>query len=242
LRYLKLTLCYDGTSYHGWQIQPNLPTVQGEVERAIKEIFKEDIKVSGSSRTDAGVHAREYVVSFATECLIPCDKVPIALNTKLNDDVRAISCEEVDISFHARKSAKNKTYRYTINKSYDVFNRFYEWYLPIALNTSEMEKASKHFVGTHDFAGFMSQGSSFDTTVKTINSVDFKCKGEKIIIDINGDGFLYNMVRIIVGTLVFVGMGNIKSDDIPKIIESKKRENAGMTAPPNGLSLLKVNY
>ena len=237
-----LHLAYNGTRYHGWQIQPNLPTVQGEVERAIKEIFKEDIKVSGSSRTDAGVHAREYVVNFATECLIPCDKIPIALNTKLNDDVRAISCEEVDISFHARKSAKNKTYRYTINKSYDVFNRFYEWYLPVKLNTSEMEKASKHFVGTHDFVGFMSQGSSFDTTVKTINSVDFKCEGEKIIIDINGDGFLYNMVRIIVGTLVFVGMGNIKSDDIPKIIESKKRENAGMTAPPNGLSLLKVNY
>ena len=168
--------------------------------------------------------------------------MPIALNTKLPSDVRALLCEEVDEDFHARGSAKNKTYRYTINKSYDVFERFYQWYLPVSLNTKEMEKASKYFVGTHDFYGFMSQGSSFDTTVKTINSVDFNLDKDKIIIDINGDGFLYNMVRIIVGTLVFVGMGNINADDIPKIIQSKKRENAGMTAPPQGLSLLKVNY
>ena len=242
MRYLKLTLCYDGTNYHGWQIQPNVKTVQGEVERAIKEIFKEDITVIGSSRTDAGVHAKEYVINFATNQSIPTEKVPIALNTKLNSDIRILTCTETDENFHARKSAKNKTYRYTITRSYNVFERFYEWHFPLPLNEKEMEKAAKHFVGTHDFKGFMSQGSTFDTTVKTINSVNINFENNKIIIDINGDGFLYNMVRIIVGTLIFVGMGNIKSDDIPCIIKSGERKLAGMTAPANGLALIKVNY
>ncbi len=242
MRYLKLTLCYDGTNYHGWQIQPNVNTVQGEVERAIKEIFKEDITVTGSSRTDAGVHAKEYVINFATNANIPTEKVPIALNTKLKSDVRILMCEEVDENFHARKSAKNKTYRYTINQSYNLFERFYEWFLPLPLDKEKMVKASKHFIGTHDFKGFMSVGSSFDTTVKTINSVDINFEKDKIIIDINGDGFLYNMVRIIVGTLVFVGMGNLTEDEIPSVIKSGERQRAGMTAPANGLALLKVNY
>lgn len=242
MRNLKLTLSYDGTNYHGWQIQPNMRTVQGEIQNAISEIFKENITVFGSSRTDAGVHAKKYVCNFSTESRIPCENVPAALNTKLEKDIRVLLCEEESEDFHARKSAKNKTYRYVITSKYDVFNRFFEWYYPFKLDVKSMEKASKHFVGTHDFMAFMTSGSTFDTTVKTINYVNFNVEDDKIIIDINGNGFLYNMVRIIVGTLVLVGLGKLKEDDIDRVLESRDRKNAGITAPPEGLSLIEVNY
>lgn len=242
MRNLKLTLCYDGTNYHGWQIQPNTPTIQGEIQRAIKEIFKEDVTAYGSSRTDAGVHAKKYVCNFFTNGQIPSEKVPTALNTKLPCDIRILSCEDADESFHARKSAKNKTYRYVITDKYDVFQRNYEWYFPFELNFENMEKASHHFVGTYDFAAFMSSGGTFDTTVKTVNSLKLKNEDGKISIDVNGNGFLYNMVRIMVGTLVYVGTGRLNEDFVETIIKLRDRKNAGMTAPAHGLSLIEVNY
>ena len=188
------------------------------------------------------MHARQYVCNFFTNCAIPAKNVPAALNTKLNKDIRVLLCEEADENFHSRASAKNKTYRYVITNKFDVFNRFYEWYYPFKLDSEKMEEAAQHFVGTHDFAAFMSSGGTFDTTVKTINFVKLTSDGEKITIDVNGDGFLYNMVRIIVGTLVCVGNGRFNADDVPGIIKSCDRKNAGITAPPEGLSLIEVNY
>lgn len=241
MRNLKLTLCYDGTNYHGWQIQPGLKTVQGEVTRAIKEIFKEDAAVYGSSRTDAGVHAKEYVCNFKTSGRIPENKVPSALNTKLPCDIRVLSCSEESDGFHARKSAKNKTYRYVVTDKYDVFTRNYRWYFPFKLDFEKMQKEAESYVGTHDFTGFMSSGGTFDTTVKTINFVNLKNEDGLITIDINGNGFLYNMVRIMAGTLVCIGAGRI-NESLSDIINLRDRKKGGITAPAHGLSLIKVNY
>ncbi len=232
---------YDGTNYHGWQIQPNDITVQGVLENAVKEIFKEDITVTGCSRTDAGVHAKKYACSFLTNCKIPCDKVAIALNTKLPYDIRAISCKEVDNEFHARFNTVSKTYNYIINNNeYDVFKRNYSWYVDKKLDVNKMKKASKHFIGMHDFRAFMTGDK--DNTERKIFSLDIKEKNGFINIFITADGYLYNMVRIITGTLKEVGEGKINPSDIKTIIESKDRTKAGPTAPPYGLYLYDVKY
>ena len=239
-----LTLCYDGTDYHGFQRQENGITIQQVVETAIKKVTGEILSITGCSRTDAGVHATEYVCNFKTESTVPADKFCFALNSYMPDDVSCIASSEATMDFHARYSAKAKTYTYTIYNAphkNPVLCRF-AWHYPIKIDVEKMKKAAKYIVGTHDFTAFMASGGQQKTTVKTVNFIDIAQNEKEITISINADGFLYNMVRIIAGTLVYAGVGKIDPDDLPDIIESKERVRAGITAPPQGLCLKKIFY
>lgn len=241
---IRLDLMYDGTAYHGFQRQKNAYTVQESIENAIFEITGERAALTGCGRTDAGVHARGYVANFFTSSRIKCEKLPIALNSKLAADVRIKGAREVPADFHARFSARSKTYTYTIiNEAVcDVFMRRYSWFYPIALDFDEMRKAAEHIMGERDFAAFMAAGSPVSSTVRTVRDLTLKKDGGCITMEITADGFLYNMVRIIMGTLVYAGNGKIKSGDIPEILEKRERKNAGITAPPEGLCMKCVEY
>lgn len=241
---IKLTLQYDGTAYHGWQIQPNAITVQETLKNAIESLTEEKVNVIGCGRTDAGVHALEYVANFRTDSSIPPSKFTPAINTKLPRDIRCVKSEEAQAEFHAKNSAKGKTYVYRIlnTKNESAFERNYAWHIDRTLDTEQMIKASKAFLGEHDFIGFASSGFTVQTTVRTIYSLDVTSENGVIKISVSGNGFLYNMVRIIAGTLVFVGLGKIKAEDMENIIKSGKRELAGITAPPQGLFLKEVFY
>ena len=244
MRNLMLKISYDGTSYHGYQAQEGSITIQEVMEKTLSEIMKEDIKVQGCSRTDAGVHAREYVMNFHTECKIPSDRVAIALNTKLPPDIVALDCMEVKEEFNSRFDTQSKTYRYFINNGeYDVFNRNFQWYLSRPLDVEKMQQAAKNFIGYHSFDSFMAAGCQVKDTQRTINYLNVEKKPSGIIeITINADGYLYNMVRIIAGTLVGVGYGRFTPDDITEIINAKDRTKAGVTAPARGLYLWEVFY
>ncbi|MCI5970195.1 MAG: tRNA pseudouridine(38-40) synthase TruA [Oscillospiraceae bacterium] len=241
MRNLLLYLQYDGTYYHGWQIQPEDVTVQQTVEAAIFKIFKEEISVAGCSRTDAGVHAKKYALSFFTDCKIPADRVAVALNTALPCDIRALVCVEVCENFHARFDTVSKTYQYIINNgNFDVFMRNYCWSVKNKLDIQKMKDAAKFFIGKHDFKSFMTGDK--DSTVRTVFLLDIVQNGDFINIFISADGFLYNMVRIITGTLKRVGEGKLDADKIPEIIKARDRRLAGETAPPQGLYLYDVKY
>lgn len=240
----KLTLSYDGTDYCGFQLQPNGKTIQGCLESALTAVYKTNIKVKGCSRTDAGVHARMYVCSYVAPECVPEDKLPLAIRAYLPDDICVSECKLVDNEFHARYDNCGKTYCYTINTSkfQDVFTRRFEWHYPKKLDIDSMRKAAAAFLGTHDFSGFMSAGSNVVGTVRTISRLDIVKEGERVKVFIRADGYLYNMVRIITGTIVMVGLSRISPDDIPEIIESCDRTRAGITAPPEGLMLYEVHY
>ena len=241
---IKLTLQYDGSAYHGWQIQPNAVTVQEIVCKAINSLTGEKVNITGCGRTDTGVHAISYTANFKTDSSIPPEKFAPALNTKLPRDIRCHKSEAVPDSFHAKNSAKGKTYIYRIlnTKNENTFERSYSWHINQELNIGQMKKAAAAFVGEHDFIGFASSGFTVKTTVRTIYSLDISLQNGMLTISVSGNGFLYNMVRIIAGTLVFVGMGKIKAEDMEDIISSKIRERAGITAPPQGLFLKEVFY
>ena len=230
----------------GWQKQPNKLNIQGEIENAIKEITKdEEINLIASGRTDAGVHSFGQTANFKTENdTIPIEKFPVAINSKLKKSIVIKSAEEVDERFHSRYCVKSKTYRYIINNSENgsAIYRGLEYHIPQKLDVEEMKKAIKYFEGEHDFKGFKASGTSSKSSVRTIYKADLRQEGERIIIELTGSGFLYNMVRIIAGTLVDVGLGKTKAYDIPSIIEAKDRKLAGKTLPPHGLYLLKVEY
>ena len=239
-----LTLCYDGTEYHGFQRQENGITIQEVIETAIKKVTGEKVSITGCSRTDAGVHATEYVCNFRTESSVPADKFCFAINSFLPEDVSCTASSEVDMDFHARYSAKAKTYTYTIYNAphrNPVLCRF-AWHYPVKIDIDKMKIAAKAIVGTHDFTAFMASGGQQKTTVKTVNFLDITTHENKIDITINADGFLYNMVRIIAGTLVYAGVGKIDPNDVPAIIESGDRTLAGITAPPQGLCHKKLFY
>ncbi|MBE7030540.1 MAG: tRNA pseudouridine(38-40) synthase TruA [Ruminococcaceae bacterium] len=244
MRNLKITLCYDGTDYHGWQLQPDLITVQEVVQTALEKVFKEKVTVNGCSRTDAGVHARQFVCNCRTGCSIPACKVPVAVNTYLPLDVSILKCEEVDEEFHARFDTLEKTYCYTIwtGEFRDVFARNHEWHYHRTLDVDAMRRAAAYLIGTHDFTAFMAAGSNIKTTVRTVRDLRIDQEGERIRIFITADGYLYNMVRIIVGTLTNVGIGKTAPHDLPDIIASCDRVQAGPTAPPWGLMLYEVRY
>ncbi|GAW30902.1 tRNA pseudouridine(38-40) synthase TruA [Carboxydocella sp. JDF658] len=247
MRNLKLVLEYDGTNYHGFQSQATagLPTIQGELERVLQRWTGEAITVIGASRTDAGVHARGQVVNFHTSWPIPVDKVPLALNSGgLPPDIVIKQAEEVEPAFHAQFWAKNKTYCYTIYNSRipSAFWHRYSWYVPVLLDSQAMAEAARFLLGTHDFAAFRAAGATSKTTIRTINQVAVAQDGPLLTITINGNGFLYNMVRIIAGTLVEIGKGKLNPEVITQIIASRDRNQAGPTAPPQGLCLLEVNY
>ncbi len=244
MRNIKLTIEYDGKDFNGWQKQPNKLNIQGTIEQAIKCITGEDVELNASGRTDAGVHAIGQVANFKTDSKIPIEKFAIAINSRLKKSIVIKKAEEVDERFHSRLSCKKKTYRYIINNSEEgsAIYRNLETHIPQKLDVSKMEQAVKYFEGEHDFKAFKASGTSSKSSVRTIYEAKVYQKDEKIFIELTGNGFLYNMVRIIAGTLVDVGMGKIEPEEITQIINEGKRENAGKTLPPNGLYLLKVMY
>ena len=244
MRNIKLTIEYDGKEYGGWQKQPNKLNIQGEIERAIYNITKEEVDLIGSGRTDAGVHALGQVANFKTNSEISIEKLPLAINSQLKNSIVIKEAEEVDERFHSRYNAKHKTYRYIINNSKcgTAIYRNLEYSYPFKLDVEKMKQASKYFEGEHDFKAFKSSGTSSKNSVRTIYKAIVKQEGEKIIIELTGNGFLYNMVRIISGTLLDVGLGKIRAEEIPEIIESKDRQRAGKTLPAHGLYLVEVKY
>ena len=244
MRNIKLTIEYDGTNYLGWQRQKVGNTIQGTLEEAIRVLTNETVETIGSSRTDAGVHAKGFVANFKTSSKIPADKYREAINHKLPDDIVILKSEEVDEEFHARYNAMGKTYSYSIlNREVpSAINRNYVYHVKRRLDIEAMREACNYFIGTHDFASFKSSGSSVKTTVRTISELYLEEQEDTIKIYVTGDGFLYNMVRIIVGTLIMVGFNKIKPNEIENIIKEKDREKAGICVPAKGLVLEKVYY
>lgn len=244
---IKLILNYDGSNYCGWQVQKNAPSIQYTLQDAVENVFGKRYSVTGCSRTDSGVHARCFccTVDTAKDIInIPVCKIPLALNRYLPDDIAVLSAEFVDDDFHPRYDVKYKEYRYLIWNSpvRNVFLNNKAFIYPIPLNEEVMDVAAKKFVGKYDFSAFMSAGSSVEDTVREIKYFEVERDGDKVIVTVAADGFLYNMVRILTGTLIEVSTGKIDFEDIPKIIESKDRKNAGFTVPPQGLYLNKVVY
>ena len=244
MRNIRLTIEYDGKEFNGWQKQPNKLNIQGNLEKVISDLTKEEIEIIGSGRTDAGVHALGQVANFKTNSNIPIEKFAIAINSRIKQSIRIKKAEEVDERFHSRYNCKRKTYRYIINTSEtgSAIYRNLEYNIKMQLDVKKMQEAVNFFVGEHDFSAFKSSGTSSKSSVRTIYNAKVEQDGERIIIELTGNGFLYNMVRIISGTLVEVGLNKIKPEDITKIIESKNRQNAGKTLPPCGLYLVSVEY
>lgn len=241
---IKLIIEYDGKNYAGWQKQNNVMTVQQKIEDVISEITKEDIEIIGCSRTDSGVHAKGFVGNFITESKIPSEKFKLAINQKLPKDIVILNSEEVPLEFHSRFHSKGKTYVYTIlnRKEAPAINRDYVYHFSKDLDIRLMSEASKHLIGTHEFDSFRNAGSSVQSTKRTIYSLEIYKDEQYIKIQVTGDGFLYNMVRIIVGTLLEVGIGKISPDAVKDILLAKDRNRAGRSVPPQGLCLQQVYY
>lgn len=244
LRNIKLTISYDGTNYHGWQKQDGILTIQSIIEDAVYNITGEHVDLFASGRTDANVHALGQVANFKTNSKILPEKFSLALNTKLSDDIRILKSEEVDLDFNSRFDAKKKTYLYQIynTKILSPFYRLYSWHVPYALDISLMERALKELEGEHDFRAFMSSKSSVKSTVRTIYSTNIIKEDDIIKIEITGNGFLYNMVRIITGTIVEVGNKRRDISCIKEAISFGQRGFLGQTAKPQGLFLKEVQY
>ena len=244
MRNIKLTIEYDGRDFGGWQKQPNKLNIQGEIERAIEGVTKEKVELYASGRTDAGVHAFGQVANFKTNSNIPIEKMGTAINSQLKYSIRIKKAEEVEENFHSRYNCKEKTYMYIINneEQASAIFRNMEYHFPKKLDIEKMQKAAKYFEGEHDFSAFKSSGTSSKSSVRKIYNADVSTYNGRIIIKLTGNGFLYNMVRIIAGTLLEVGMGAIKPESIKEIIEDKDRKKAGKTLPPHGLYLVKVEY
>ena len=244
MRNIKIIIEYDGKDWGGWQKQPNKLNIQGEIERAIEEITGEKVQLIASGRTDAGVHALAQVANFKIEKDIPVEKIPYALNSKLKKSIRIISAEEVDEKFHSRYTCKRKTYKYIINNSLQgtAIYRNLQYHFPEKLDEEKMNEGIKYLIGEHDFKSFKASGTSSKSSVRIIYDANVKREGEIVTIELTGNGFLYNMVRIIAGTLVDVGIGKIKPEDVKTILEAKDRLKAGKTLPPTGLYLVDVKY
>ena len=244
MRNIKIIIEYDGKDFNGWQKQPNKLNIQGEIERAIEEITGEKVDLIASGRTDAGVHALAQVANFKIEKDIPIEKIPYALNSKLKKSIRVKSAEEVDEKFHSRYTCKRKTYRYVINNSLQgtAIYRNLQYHFPEKLDEEKMNKGIKYLIGEHDFKSFKASGTSSKSSVRTIYDAKVTREGEIVTIELTGNGFLYNMVRIISGTLVDVGIGKIKPEEVKEILEAKDRLKAGKTLPPTGLYLIDVKY
>lgn len=241
---IRMVISYDGTSYAGYQTQPNGITVQEEIEKALFKLTGEKIVIHASGRTDSGVHARAQVAHFDTDSKIPPEKFSFALNTHLPKDIRIMNTAEVDSLFHSRFTAKRKTYRYTVQNGVheDPFFRNTALFIHSKLDFEAMQKEAEKVVGTHDFAAFRSTGTVNKTTVRTVFESFWTKKDNLYIYTVTGDGFLYNMVRILAGTMLDVGMGRIEGGAVEKALKSTKRSDAGATAPPHGLMLYRVQY
>lgn len=243
---IKAVLQYDGTNYHGFQIQSgqNLPTIQGTLEKVLRKILKEPIKIEASGRTDAGVHAKGQVINFFTNSKIPIERIPAALNSRLPKDIVITSAREVSSNFHARYDAVAKHYIYTIynNPISSPFYRNYVYHIPYTLDWEKIQKACKILEGTHNFKSFASARASTTNYIRTIYSLEVIQKDNLYHFSIKGDGFLYNMVRIIVGTLLEIGKGKREIDSIKEALLGQSRKLTGKTAPPHGLCLQEVYY
>lgn len=255
MRNVLITVEYDGSPFHGWQRQPEAVTVQGVLEEALSLVCGEEIHIDGTGRTDAGVHALCQCATFSGEFGIPADRIPYAVNNVLLSEksaegaVRVLTAEDVPECFHARFSASGKTYRYRILNSAEisVFDRNLFYHIKYDLDVCRMRKAAEYIKGTHDFACFQAAGGQERlTTVRTVSDIEIneikEERGKVIDIEVTGDGFLYNMVRIIAGTLVDAGCGKIEPEKLPEIIISCDRTLAGHTAPPQGLYLKEVYF
>ena len=241
-----LTIAYVGTAYCGWQVQKNGKSVQEALQDGVAQTFGKRYPVTGCSRTDSGVHAKGFKCTVDLDekaPRIPADKIPIALNTKLPDDISVLHAEYVSDDFHARYSVKSKRYEYVIHNSAvkDPFLRGRAWRVPQHLDEQVMDEAAKSFIGTHDFTSFRAAGSDVPDSVRTVFDASVRRDGELIIFSVSADGFLYNMVRIMAGTLVDVARGTVTAP-LSVIIAEQNRAKAGQTAPPDGLTLAEVLY
>ena len=241
---VRLTVAYDGTNYHGWQIQNNGITIESELNRCLTDLLREPVEVIGASRTDSGVHALGNIAVFDTTSRMPAEKISYALNQRLPEDIRIQKSEQVENDWHPRKCDSRKTYEYRIYRAQFPMpvKRLYSLFTYYELDVNRMQEAAAYLEGEHDFKSFCCVRTQAESTVRTIYSLEVLQEGSEIIIRIKGNGFLYNMVRIIAGTLVEVGLGKIKPEAITGIIESKDRQKAGKTLPPYGLYLVEVNY
>ena len=241
MKRIMLTVAYDGTEYHGWQVQPGVETIEGKLNRTLSELLKEEITVIGASRTDTGVHALGNLAVFDTKTRIPPEKIAYALNQRLPEDIRIQKSEQVAEDFHPRKIPTRKTYCYSIvsQEFANPLERLYSHFTYLELDLEEMRKAAVYLEGEHDFQSFCAAGSQAESTVRTIYRIGITRQENVIKIFVTGNGFLYNMVRIIAGTLMEVGRGRISPDEMVRIIEAKDRTKAGPTAPAKGLMLVK---
>lgn len=244
MKRIKLTIAYDGTNYCGWQVQPNGITVEEVVNKALKKLTGEDIQVIGASRTDSGVHALGNVAVFDTHTTIPPERISYALNQRLPEDIVIVKSEEVAEDFHPRYCDCSKTYEYHIlNTRIPIpTKRLTNYFVSYDLDVEKMRKAAGYLIGEHDFVSFCNVRTDVEDTVRTVTEFEILKDGEEITIRISGNGFLYNMVRIIVGTLIRVGRGFYEPEKVKEILEAKDRKAAGVTAPPHGLILAEIRY
>lgn len=244
MKRIKLTIAYDGTNYCGWQVQPNGITVEEVVNKALKKLTGEDIQVIGASRTDSGVHALGNVAVFDTHTTIPPERISYALNQRLPEDIVIVKSEEVAEDFHPRYCDCSKTYEYHIlNTRIPIpTKRLTNYFVSYDLDVEKMRKAAGYLIGEHDFVSFCNVRTDVEDTVRTVTELEILKDGKEITIRISGNGFLYNMVRIIVGTLIRVGRGFYEPEKVKEILEAKDRKAAGVTAPPHGLILAEIRY
>lgn len=244
MKNVALQLMYVGTAYHGWQIQKNGDTVEEALEKCLAQVVGHPVKCTGAGRTDAGVHARTYVANFRTDSRIPLDRLPLAVNTRLPDDIVVTRAVEVSDSFNAISSCVKKEYTYTIYNS-RIRNAFYvnrAWFYPKRLDETVMQRAADCFVGTHDFAAVRSVGTDVKSTVRTVYYFEIARHGDLIDCRVCANGFLYNMVRAMVGTVIYAAEGKFPPEAVTEILEGKCRTDAGPTAPPGGLYMTKLWY
>ena len=242
MRNIKLTLEYDGTNFCGWQWQPRDRTVQGEIKKSLKQILQEDVNIIGSGRTDSGVHALEQVANFLTSSTLSSLKMKAALNGTLPKDIRVHCVEIVPQDFNARFDAKKREYHYTISKCERAIARYYSWYFRTELNLENIRKACHYLIGEHDFQSFCQSNVDVTHYICFIESIDWLETEDTIVLKIIANRFLHNMVRIIIGTMIQVGLGKMEPSHIKNILESKDRKKAGPTVPAHGLCLVKVYY
>lgn len=244
MRNIAIKLMYVGTAYHGWQVQKNASSVEETLEKALATVVCHPVKCIGAGRTDAGVHAESYIANFHTTSTIPCDRIPLAVNTRLPEDIVVVKATDVGEDFNAIGSCIKKEYTYRIYNS-RLGNAFYvnrAWFYPKRLDETVMQAAASHLVGTHDFKAMQSVGTDVKSTVRTVHYFDITRDGDLIECRVCANGFLYNMVRAMVGTCVYAAEGKFSPHDVPAILEGRCRTNGGPTAPPGGLYMTKLWY
>ncbi len=244
IRRVRLTVAYDGTNYHGWQLQENAVTIESELNRCLSWLLGERIQVIGASRTDAGVHALGNVAVFDTKSRIPPEKISYALNQKLPEDIRVQKSEEVCLDWHPRHVPSRKTYEYRIYRAEFPMpvKRLYSYFTYRPLDVERMRRAAVYLEGRHDFKSFCQTGAKVESTVRTIYSLNLEEQGDDLVIRVCGNGFLYNMVRIIAGTLMEAGQGKREPESMPQVLAALNRSAAGPTAPARGLTLVKYEF